>query len=67
MRLSIRNKNHHEMESNTWKWGAAVTETYITGYFESEPQRKAGRVARGSEKLRAGKMVICVVKKGNSW
>lgn len=55
------------MESNTWKWGAAVTETYITGYFESEPQRKAGRVARGSEKLRAGKMVICVVKKGNSW
>ena len=39
------------MESNTWKWGAAVRETYITGYFESELQRKAGRVA---EAVRTG-------------
>lgn len=56
------------MESNTWKWGAVVTETYITGGFESEPQRKAGwKGGGGSEKLKAGKMVICVAKKRNSW
>lgn len=44
-----------------------VTETCITGDFEREPRRKTGRVAEAVSKLKAGKMIICVVKKGNSW
>lgn len=44
-----------------------VTETYRRGDFESEPRRKTGRVAEAVRKLKAGKMIICVVKKGNSW